>query len=324
MRSYLTLLKRSLQSFGSDNCPTLAAAIAYYAVFALFPMALVGVSVLGFLVSDAATRQQVVNGLTSAVSLGDANREALNQTLAGVSRARGWLGLVGLLTAIWGASGLFGSIRTALDSVWGVDRPLPMLRAKARDLLLLATFGGLLAASTISTGLLQNLSHIGLVHPLTGPIAGLVSILIPLLFTFAAFMVLYRVAPHARLRWADVWPAAVITTIAFDFGKDLLSLYLRRMGGINVLAGSLGAAVLFLAFVYYASQVILFAAEFAKHRMLVNAGVLPAVDPRTQRRRTALTETVKNMLVRLWRVEHPHHDDKLPYAPARMDPTIDR
>src|SRR2546421_553607 len=145
MKTWITLLKRSLQSFGSDKCATLAASIAYYTVFALFPMALVGVSVLGFFVSDGAARQQVVNGLVSVVSLGDSSREALTQTLAGVSRAKGVLGLIGLLTALWGASGLFGSIRSALDSVWDVDRPLPVLRAKARDLALFVIFGGLLA-----------------------------------------------------------------------------------------------------------------------------------------------------------------------------------
>jgi len=320
MRAWTTLLRRSLQSFGSDKCSTLAAAIAYYTVFALFPMALVGVSVLGFFVSDAAARQQVVEGLTSVLSVGDASQGALSQTLAGISRAKGWLGLVGLLTGLWGASGLFGSIRSALDSVWDVDRPLPVLRAKVRDLVLFATFGGLLAASTISTGLLQNLERPGLPRPLAGPVTGLLSILIPLMFSFSAFMVLYRLAPHARLRWGDVWPAAVITTVAFDFGKDVLTLYLRHVASLNVLAGSLGAAILFLAFVYYASQVILFSAEIAKQRLLAKRGAVPATDPQPVRRQTPLAAKLKGALVRLWRVEAPHHDNELPYAPARMDP----
>jgi membrane protein len=324
MRTWITVLKRSLQSFGSDKCATLAAAIAYYTVFALFPMALIGVSILGFFVSDGAARQQVVNSLASVISLGDASRQALSQTLAGVSRARGLLGLVGLLTALWGASGLFGSIRSALDSVWDVDRPLPVLRAKARDLLLFVAFGGLLMASTVSTGLLQSINQIGPLRPLAGPVGDLLGILAPLLFTFAAFMVLYRLAPHARLEWRDIWPAAAITTIAFDFGKNLLTLYLRHVASLNVLAGSLGAAILFLAFVYYASQVILLAAEFAKHLMLVKAGAVPATDTPRKAIQVPLAEKLKGTAIRLWQVGHPHHDEDLPYAPARMDVTTNR
>src|SRR5829696_1779059 len=155
MGGYVTLFKRSVASFGTDKCASLAAAIAYYTIFSLFPMALVGISLLGFFVGDASAREKVVNGLSGVITLGDEGQQAFQDTLAGINRAKGWLGLVGLATAAWSASGLFGAIRTALDRVWDVDRPLPMLRAKARDLLLFLGFGGLLGASAASTGILH-------------------------------------------------------------------------------------------------------------------------------------------------------------------------
>jgi membrane protein len=315
MRTWITLVKRSMQSFGSDKCATFAAAIAYYTVFALFPIALVGVSILGFFVSDAAAQQYVVNVLASVFSISDASKASLAQTLADLSQAKGLLGLIGLLTALWAASGLFGSIRRGLDSVWDVERPLPWLRATARDLTLFAISGSLLVASTISTALLQILA---------GPLDGLLSVLMPPLFTFAGLLVLYRLAPHARLQWADVWPAALITTIAFDFGKDLLILYLRHVSSLNLLAGFLGGAILFLVFVYYASQVILFSAEFAKHRMLVNTGAVPATDRLSRAAAVPLRVKGRGTLLRLWQVGHPHHDTGLPYAPGRLDPTASR
>ncbi len=139
-------------------------------------------------------------------------------------------------------------------------------------------------------------------------------------------MVLYRSGPHARLRWGDVWPAAVVAALFFEFGKNLLTYYLRNMGNYNALAGSLGAAILFLAFVYYASQVILFAAELAKHRLLVRAGTLPAIElkPAVPKAKVRPMAKVKGMLVRLWKVDQPHHDTELPYAPARLDPVTNR
>jgi membrane protein len=155
MATIFTIAKRSFQSFGSDKCSALAAAIAYYTIFSLFPLALLGVSLLGFFVGDEAARRQVVDGIVRVISLGDEGREALAGTMEGVNHAKGWLGFLGLFTAAWSASGLFGQLRSAMDSVWDVDRPLPFLRARFHDLLLLFGFGGLLIASTASTGVVQ-------------------------------------------------------------------------------------------------------------------------------------------------------------------------
>jgi membrane protein len=285
MGKIITLFKRSFMSFGKDRCATLSAAIAYRTIFSLFPLALVGVSLLGFFVGDESAHKRVVDGITGVITLGDEGAEALGKTLEGASAAKGWLGIIGLLTAMWSASGLFGEIRSSMNQVWDVDRPRPMLRAKLRDIVLMLSFGGLLGASTASTGVLQGAraagaEWLGPLLDLAGPVFALLAILLPLTLTFAAFMVLYRLAPHARLKWGDVWPAAVIASLFFEFGKNGLTYYITKLGNFNALAGSLGAAILFLVFVYYASQVILLAAEVAKHRMLINAGTVPATDPK--------------------------------------------
>src|SRR5947209_3370323 len=156
MGKYITLLKRSASSFGSDQCSTLAAAIAYNAIFAIFPMAFVGIAVLGFVMGGADARQHVVDAITKVIPLGDTGSQALGKALKGTNSAKGWLSLIAIVSAAWSASGLFGNIRQSLDSVWDVDRPLPFLRAKARDLTLFFIFGGLMLASTVSAGLLQG------------------------------------------------------------------------------------------------------------------------------------------------------------------------
>src|SRR5918998_6746955 len=329
MGGMITLVKRSFGSFGKDKCATLSAAIAYYTVFSLFPMALVGVSLLGFFVGDESARQRVVDGLAGVITIGEDGRQAFSDTLAGINQAKGWLGLVGLATALWSASGLFGAIRTALDRVWDVDRPLPMLRAKARDLLLFLGFGGLLGASAASTGVLhaaqeRGAAWLGPLATVAGPVFGLVVFVAPLLLTFAAFLFLYERAPHARLTMRDVLPAAVLAALFFEFGKNVLTYYILNMGSANKLAGSLGAAILLLVFIYYAAQAVLFAAELAKHRLLVKEGTLPAVDPKIERPKVPVVRKITGTLVRLWTVQDAHHDAELPYEPSRLDPATNR
>ncbi len=329
MGGFITLFKRSVGSFGTDKCASLSAAIAYYTIFSLFPMALVGISLLGFFVGDASAQEKVVNGLSGVITLGDEGERAFQETLSGVHRTKGWLGLIGLATAAWSASGLFGAIRTALDRVWDVDRPLPMLRAKARDLLLFLGFGGLLGASTASTGILhaaqeKGADWLGPLNTVAGPVFGVVAFVVPLLLTFAAFLFLYERAPHARLTMRDVLPAAVLAALFFEFGKNILTYYILNMGSANKLAGSLGAAILLLVFIYYASQAVLFAAELAKHRLLVKEGTLPATDPKMEQPKVSLGQKITGTLVRLWKVDDVHHDTELPYEPSRMDPASNR
>ncbi|MGD9892131.1 MAG: YihY/virulence factor BrkB family protein [Dehalococcoidia bacterium] len=324
-----TILKRSVTSFGLDRCSTLSAAIAYRTVFALFPLALVGVSLLGFFMGDESARQRVIEGISEVIPLGTDGEDALQRTLQGANSAKGWIGLIGLAMAAWSASGLFGELRQALNVVWDADRTRPMLRAKSQDLIIMFGFGGLLAASTVSTGVLRGAHEagaqwIGPLLELADPVFNIIVFFAPLVLTFAAFMVLYRIAPHARLGWRDVWPAALIAALFFEFGKNLLTYYIANLSNFNALAGSLGAAILFLVFVYYASQVILFAAEFAKHLLLVRTGTLPATDPKTAKQSGTLVDKASAMVVGLWKSPETHHDAELPYQPARIDPATNR
>ncbi|HZU75547.1 MAG TPA: YihY/virulence factor BrkB family protein [Dehalococcoidia bacterium] len=325
MGELITLVKRSVQSFGSDKCSDLAAAIAYNTIFTIFPVALLCVGVLGFFMGGAAARQQVVDGITKAIPLGDSGKQALAKALAGTSTGKGWFGVIGLLTAAWSASGIFGTLQDAFDSVWDVDLQLPFLRSAARNLELMVGFGGLLVLSIASTGFLAAARAVGagLLGPLltvAAPLFAALTVLVPLFFAFLAFLFLYWRAPHARLSWKDVWLAALIAAIFFQFGTILLSYYIVHLGGFNALAGTLGAAILVLVFVYYESQVILLAAELAKHRMLVRAGAVPATDPKVPSPKVPLTEKVKNMIVGLWVIEEPHHEQDLPYKPGRVEP----
>jgi membrane protein len=329
MGAILTIIKRSVTSFRLDRCSTLSAAIAYRTVFALFPLALIGVSLLGFFMGDETARQRVIDGISAVIPLGADGENALQQTLEGVNSAKGWIGLIGLLTAMWSASGLFGELRQALNAVWDVDRTRPMLRAKFQDLMIMFGFGGLLAASTVSTGVLRGAREagaegIGPLLDLADPVFNVIVFFAPLLLTFAAFMVLYRIAPHTRLGWRDVWPAALIAALFFEFGKNLLSFYIASLSNFNALAGSLGAAILFLVFIYYASQVILFAAEVAKHHLLIRTGALPATDPKKVKQPGSLVDNATAMLVGLWKSPETHHDAELPYQPARLDPATNR
>lgn len=324
MKRLSTLIVRSVQSYNADRCSLYAAAIAYNAVFALFPLALLGVAALGYFIGDEPARQQVVSAITSVVTLGEAGEQALDRMLVQTNRASGWLGAIGLVISVWSASVLFSQIRAALDEIWGV-RPMPLLRAKLRDVVLLFGFGGLLLASTMVSGffitrLEQSAGVPASLQGVIGVILLVFASFSPL--TFVAFLFVHRFGTHARLRWRDVWPAALITTVFFEVGRNIFTFYIRHLDSLNVLAGSLGAAILLLVWLNYGSRAALFAAEFAKHYALVRAGLMPPLDPPNTAQR-ALAERVRATVVGLWEPEDSARADAQP-AGARGDPARDR
>ena len=316
MRGVFTLLRRSVQSYREDSCSIYSAAVAYYTVFAIFPIALVGVAILGAFIGDAAARGQVVEAITSVVTLGPEGTTALADTLEGVSRARGLVGFFGLLFSLWSAVRVFTAIRTALDDVWGITGG-PALRAKAQDLMLFFGFSSLLLASTVFSSLVAGWwkAHGGRFGSLEG-IAFAIPFLIVLLtpLTFAAFLFLHRFGTRARVHWGDVWPAALITAFFFEFGKALFTYYISNFGTYNAVIGSLGAAILLLLWVNYSANVTLLAAEIAKHRKLVRAGELPRVDPPNRTPQQSLYNRVREAALRLW------IEDEATAVPPRPDP----
>lgn len=310
MRRFVTLVKRSALSFAADRCTMLAAAVAYYTIFALFPIGLVGVAVLGFFVGDLSARQQVVESIASVVTLGDQGEAALSRTLQRTSELKGVLGVFGVIAAVWSASTLFTAIRQALDEVWGITEPQPVIRAKLADLRLFAGLFTLLGAATTAGQVVLrawelNSAWLGELNADQDAIIAIATAAASFALTVGAFLFLHRFGTRAPVTWRDVWPAALVTAIFFEFGKNVFALYISHLSGFNPLVGPLGAAILLLLFVNYASRVALFGAELAKHDKLVRCGLLPPTDPAPEGGSTPLPDLIRDAAISLWRSNEP-------------------
>lgn len=321
MRAMLTLVRRAYRSYGADGCGTHAAAIAYYTVFAIFPIALLSVAVLSFFLGTTTAREHVVQAVVSIIALGPDSRQTIERTLEQLNRTRGVLSVVGLFTGLWSAKVLFSAIRAALDAVWGIDQSAPFLRARLADLWLFVGFGSLLLAPSLASQALIWARGVGAnwFGPLHGgSLVAFVALLlaVSLTLTFLAFVFLHRFGTRARVGWGDVWPAALLTTVFFEAGKFAFGFYIRSIGNLNALVGSLGAAILLLVFVNYTARVTLMSAEIAKHRKLIRSGLLPRTAVREPAADLSLQERVREALVRLWNAD-PGAGDDAPTA-ARM------
>ena len=188
----------------------------------------------------------------------------------------GALGILGLLGMAWSGSNMFGVIRRSLNAAYDIQSSRPFVRQKLVDFGLMIALGPFFVCSVAATAGLRT------ARSYTQELVGASSavglawdaavLLVPFLLSFAAFLVLYWLAPAARLGPRDVWPGALVAALLFESAKVLFSLYLENFANYDVVFGSLGAVVAFLFWVYVSANILLLGAEVASEYPRVRRG----------------------------------------------------
>src|SRR3954465_10624741 len=265
------LFKQTGTEWMDDKAPQLGAALAYYTVFALAPLVLVLLAIVGVIFRDdpsgAWTRVTEQMGYfldQSAIQVvTDIAHDASKPGKSAMAT------VIGIALALFGASGVFGQLQDALNTIWGVKaKPgegiMSFLRARFVSFAMLGGVFFLLLVSLTVKALLKGFSHY-VQHALPGGLAIAVSVY--LVFDFAVvtilFAMIFKFLPDAEIQWRDVWIGAAMTAIFFGIGKWALGLYL----GSGAAASAYGAAsslITLLLWIYYSAQILLFGAEFTQ------------------------------------------------------------
>jgi len=267
----LKLLKLTAQEWLQDKAPQLGAALAYYTVFSLAPLILVLLAIVGVIFRDdpagawgKLTQQMSYFLDKSAVQIVENIAQKASQpgksTLATI---------IGVALALFGASGVFGQLQDALNTVWGVKAKPGLglwgfLRTRFLSFAMVAGVCFLLLVSLAIEALLKGFSHyIQSVIP-----GGLtIAVSVYLIFDFAVittlFAMIFKILPDVKTRWRDMWVGAVMTAVFFLMGKWALGLYLAS-GTAASAYGADGSLITLLLWIYYSSQILLFGAEFTQ------------------------------------------------------------
>ena len=267
----IDLFKQTVQEWLDDDAPQLGAALAYYSVFSLAPMVLLLIAVIGILFRNdpvgawsRITEQMSYFLDKSAIEM---VQQIARQVATPTKSALG--GTIGFALALFGASGVFGQLQAALNTIWGVKaKPgrsiWRFVRSRFLSFALIAGIGFLLLVSLVIETGIKALSHY-----LQSMLPGALTVIVPVYLTFdlvivtAVFTMIFKILPNATTRWRDVWIGAVLTAILFLIGKWALGIYL----GSGTAASAYGAAsslITLLLWIYYSSQILLFGAEFTQ------------------------------------------------------------
>jgi membrane protein len=266
-----SLLKQTFQEWLQDKAPQLGAALAYYTVFSLAPLILILLAIIGFLFRDDPAGAW--NKITQQMSYFlDPSALEVVQNIAQKASQPGKsviATIIGVALALFGASGVFGQLQDALNTIWGVKaKPgtgiWGFLRARFLSFAMVAGICFLLLVSLAIEALLKGFSHyVQSVVP--GGIV--IALTVYLVFDFAVvvllFAMIFKFLPDVKIQWRDVWIGAVMTAIFFGIGKWALGLYLSS-GAAGSAYGAASSLITLLLWVYYSSQILLFGAEFTQ------------------------------------------------------------
>jgi membrane protein len=265
------LFKQTFQEWLDDKAPQLGAALAYYTVFSLAPLVLLLLAIVGVLFrSNPEGAWQKITEQMSYVL--DKSAVEVVQGIAQQAAEPGKSTLattLGIALALFGATGVFGQLQDALNTIWGV-KPKPglgiwgFLRARFLSFAMLSGVCFLLLVSLVVETLLKAFSHY-VQAMLPGGLA--IALSVYLIFDFAVvltlFAMIFKVLPDAKIRWRDVWVGAALTAFLFLLGKWALGLYLAS-GTAASAYGAASSLITLLLWIYYSSQILLFGAEFTQ------------------------------------------------------------
>ena len=271
LRQALVLLRRAFRGFRADHCQQMAAAISFHVLFAVFPLAITAVAIIGLVTQNPHARDAVLTAVLKAVPLSSHGKQQLRELLTSVSGGAAALGLLGLLGVLWSASGLMATVRTALNAAWDTSAKRSFVRGKVIDLALIAgaflvtgvTFGLTVTAGIARQGARHLPGALRSLAALAGVATSAGVFLASAALLFAVFLLLYRFVPAAPARVRGIWPGALTAAAGFEALQFGFSVYIAHFAHYNRVYGSLGAVIAFMFYVYLASMIFLFGAEIA-------------------------------------------------------------
>ncbi|MFQ5933975.1 MAG: YihY/virulence factor BrkB family protein [Dehalococcoidia bacterium] len=250
--------KEIVHDFLTFNIPHMAASIAFWGFFSIFPMVLALVLITGGLLSYDAFIERL--GESLPVSQG-----FITDTLEGVTESWPYTGLIAVAGLVWASLAVFSAVRKGLNAAWGITRPRSFFRERLIDfgLMLGAWLVFVISISlTPITEFSRNTAQVGRFMTWDGYWT-LLETGLPLVLTFAVFMSLYRFIPNTRVRWRDVWAGALIAAISFEVLRHGFVWYVSKMSIYNLLYGTAATVIVLLAWAYFSAVTLLFGAVVA-------------------------------------------------------------
>lgn len=262
---YLSILKDAFTRWNEHHAARLGASIAFYTLFSMAPLLLFVLAMASVVFGQSAAEDWILQQVNQVVGR---QGTAMVHTLLENQRHQSGLlaSCIGFATLLFGASGVFGELHDALNTIWEVPAPQGsawkgIVRGRAFAFGMVLTVAFLLLVSLVtSAGIAAVSKYFNSWIPFPPLLLELGNFLFSLILIACLFALVFKYVPQTRISWKDVWAGSIFTSLLFTIGKSLLGIYLGKTGFASTY-GAAGSLVAVVAWVYYSAQIFLYGAE---------------------------------------------------------------
>ena len=266
----LKLIKQTFVEWYADKAPKHAAALSFYTVFAVAPLLILVTGIAGFFINQSSAQGRIIAQIQDLV--GGQSAELLEAIIRNANKPGNGIfaGLVGFVTLIVGATGVFVELKDSLNTIWNVKIKdtggnfWPIIKERLLSFAMILGVGFLLLVSlVISAGLAAFTEYLGSHLPEFSVLIKFINFFVSYGVITALFAMMFKFLPDTKIAWGDVWIGASITALLFTIGKALIGLYLGR-GTVASIYGAAGSLAVLFIWVYYSAQIFFLGAEFTQ------------------------------------------------------------
>ena len=275
IRFFPTLVIRTIKELGDDDATHMAAGVAYYVLFSLFPLLLGIIAIIGVASQSAETRRRILEWTSDNFpGAGD----LISDNIVASIEASGSLGAISIVGLIWAGSAIFGAITRTINRAWDIQEDRPFIKNKIMQLTMAVCVAILFAIAVASASLAQASGRFAdseafLLGHADG-VAGLVVFrLLSFLANLAIFLTLYKVLPNTTTHWRYIWPGALVAALLFEGGKYLFVFYLDNFATFSAVYGSIGSVIALLLWAYVSAFILILGAELSSEYGRMMQGV---------------------------------------------------
>jgi len=256
----LSILKNTLVTFSDARASQSAASLAYYAFFSLFPLLLVIIAGSSYFLNRQLVFDKVIQVVQQVIPV---SNQLISENLQQVLAARGAVGLIGLLTLLWSASGFFTSLAYNINLAWPQASQRNFFEKRLVGLGMVTSLGGLLLLS-LAFNWIMPLVKLSNLSPMAIYLWKLISSAGSWLTIFLIYLAIYRWVPSTEVHWSASLLGGLIASIAWIIATSGFSWYLRSgLGKYQLVYGSLGTIVALLFLIFILATITLFGAHLS-------------------------------------------------------------
>lgn len=264
-------LKQTFAAWLSHEGPRFGAALSFYSLVSLAPLVILVIALVSLVIGHSAAQDQIINEVQAFIGADGAKAVRTVIEHSKEPAASSFASIVGIVTLLFGASGVFAELQSALNKIWDVRRNregnlLSLIGVYAFAFGMTLAVGFLLLVSLVVSAVLAALGRFaGEILPVPESVMATLNFLVSFSGISVLFALLFKYVPDIKIRWRDVWEGAIVTAVLFTVGKSLIGVYLGK-AAVGSAYGAAGSLIVVVLWVYYSAMIFLFGAEFTHVR----------------------------------------------------------